>query len=806
MLNHINHHQTHIINHEDLYRRCDLSKLDFETTKELKPAAERLGQSRAMEALQFGIGIRHEGYNMYVLGSKGLGKRRTVSKLLERESKVAAIPADWCYINNFEQHHKPLVLKLPAGMGKALQADMMRLVEDMLVAIPAALQSDEYNARAQAIDDAYKDNEEKEFISLGEKAEKNNIAMLRTPSGYTLGPMKDNKLLVPEEFDKLPEEEKQRIKKITDEIEQDLKKVIHKVPVWQKEYNEEIRKLNKDILESVILQYITALLAKYQPFPEITKFINTVSIDIIDHFEQFRKYAKEKAETAANHEVAQSIFTRYLVNVLVDNSETKGAPVIYEDNPTYVNLSGRIEHVAQLGTLSTNFTLIKAGALHRANGGYLVLDARKVLLTPFSWEGLKRALQCSEVRIESVEQLLSLVSTISLQPEPIPIDIKVILTGSRLLYYLLKAYDPEFGLIFKVAADFSEDIDRDDESTELYARMIATLLQENELLEVDKKGVARVIEYCARMAEDSEKISLHHGNLVDLLRESDYWAKQQQQNVINETNVQTAIDCRKKRLDQISQKMQEQVLRGNYLLDTEGEKVAQVNGLSIIQLGDYSFGKPSRITATARVGSGKVIDIEREVELGGSIHSKGVMILSSYLANRYSQKQPLALSASLVFEQSYGKIEGDSASAAELCALLSALGNIPLKQGLAITGSVNQHGEVQVIGGVNEKIEGFFDICHSRGLTGEQGVIIPKANSKHLMLDSTVREAVKKEQFTIYGVESIDEMMSLLTGLPAGEADEQDNFPATSLNGMIKQRVEEFAELRKQYIKTELDK
>lgn len=791
------------IPYHDLYRRCDLSSLDFATTKDLEPSAERLGQSRAMEALQFGIGIKHDGYNLYVLGSQGLGKHRAVSQLLEQESKKGPMPFDWCYVNNFDQHHKPRVLKLPPGIGKVLQTDMMRLIEDLLAAIPAAFHSDEYNARVQQVDDAYKDREEKELMALSKKADSNEIVMLRTPSGYTLGPMKDGKILMPEEFDKMPEDKKDRIKKIIDEIEQELKKIILKVPLWQKEYREEIKTLDREISKLTVEQYVNDLLSRYSEYPEIIEFIEAARQDITEHISEFRSASQEKKSSGNNHDIAKNVFTRYQVNVLVDNSNTEGAPVIYEDNPTYSNLIGRIEHIAQLGTLSTNFSLIKSGALHRANGGYLILDARKVLLSPFSWESLKRALHAREVRIESVEQLLSLVSTISLQPEPISIDVKVILTGSRLLYYLLKAYDPEFGLNFKIAADFSEDIERNDESSAIYARMIATLQRENKLNEIDKSGVERIIEHCARVVEDSEKISLHQGNLVDILRESDYWAKQDGRSVTSWQDVQKVIDTRRYRLDQIRERMHEQVMRGNYLLDTDGVKVAQVNGLSIIQLGEYSFGRPNRITATARLGGGKVIDIEREADLGGSIHSKGVMILSSYLANRYAQDQPLALSASLVFEQSYGKVEGDSASAAELCALLSALSGIPIRQSMAVTGSVNQHGEVQVIGGVNEKIEGFFKVCNSRGLTGDQGVIIPASNIKHLMLENEVRESVKNNLFTIYAVNTIDHMMELLTGLPAGDKDMAGNYPDESINGKVNERIRLLTSLRKQYSRSD---
>ncbi len=784
---------------ENLYQHCDLSHLSFNTTADMGKDYPHLGQERAMDALKFGIGMKHDGYNLFVLGSTGLGKNTTVKKLLAVESVTAEPPSDWCYINNFSQHHKPLILKLPPAYGSKLQHDMLQLLDDLLVAIPAAFESEEYRTRAQAIDDEYKQKEISVFKDLSDKAEKKNIAMLRTPGGYTLGPVKDGKVLSPNEFDKLDEKEQEEIKKIVDEIENELIETIHKLPLWYKENRERIKQLNLEISELAVNQFISELAEKYKDLPEVINFIDTVKIDIVENVNAFRKYGAEIEAGSNNHQMILSAFSKYQVNVLVDNSETEGAPVIYEDNPTYLNLIGRIEHIAQYGTLLTDFTLIKAGALHRANGGYLVLDARKVLMSPFSWEGLKRAVHSHEVRIESLEKMLSLASTTSLQPEPVPINVKVVLTGSRLLYYLLKQYDPEFGLLFKVAADFAEDIERNDENSELYAQLIAGLQKENELIPFTKNAVQRIIEHCSRLLEDSEKLSLHMGSLLDLLREGDYWARQDDRQEITEDDIQKAIDTRRYRLDQIRERVHEQVIRGNYLLDTSGEKVAQINALSVIQLGDYTFGRPSRITATARLGQGKVIDIEREVKLGGAIHSKGVMILSSYLANRYAKDQPISLSASLVFEQSYGFVEGDSASAAELCALLSALSEVPIKQNFSVTGSVNQYGEIQAIGGVNEKIEGFFDICNTRGLTGDQAVVIPASNIKHLMLREDVRAAVEANRFAIYSVQTIDQMMELLTGKAAGIKDEDNHYPQATINYRVQKRIDQLNKLRRSF-------
>lgn len=773
---------------KDLYHTCDISALPFNNTNELNKPEEVIGQERALEALNFGVGIQHDGYNLFVSGSTGLGKHTIVKQLLEIKSIDLPVPSDWCYVNNFELPHKPKILELPAGLASKLKIDMQHLVEDLLIAIPSSFETDEYNARLKELQDELEETKETAFVKLSDDATRENVALIRTPGGYTLGPMKDGKILTPAEFDKLPKDEQELIKKKIDEIEVEVSATIRKLPIWAREIRKKVKLLDREVSQLTIEQFIDELRTKYGAVEDAISYIDSVKNAIIEDVDSFRQPDGNERNIFGIKEQKPS-FSRYQVNVLVDNSETKGAPVIHEDNPTYNNLIGRIEHMAQLGTLLTDFTLIKSGVLHQANGGFLVIDARRVLTSPFAWEGLKRALRAHEVRMESLEKMLSISSTISLEPDPIPIDVKVILTGDRWLYYLLKKHDPEFNQLFKVAVDFSEDIERTSENTLSYAYMIANLQHEQEFKPFDQGAVAKIIEESSRSIEDAEKLSLHKGKLVDLLRESDYWAEQSGRQVVCREDVQHAIDTRINRLDQLRERVHEQVLRGNYLLQTEGEKIAQVNGLSVIQLGDYAFGRPSRITATARLGTGKVIDIEREVELGGSIHSKGVLILSSYLANRYVQDQPLSLSASLVFEQSYGFVEGDSASVAELCALLSALAKLPINQSFAITGSVNQHGQVQAIGGVNEKIEGFFDICKARQLTGQQAVIIPASNVKHLMLRKDVVEAVEKNQFSVFAVETVDQAMELLVNKTAGIENKNGVFPSDSINDIVQKQL-----------------
>ena len=790
---------------ETLYHACDMSTLNFKTTDELEESKEIVGQDRALSALNFGVGINHDGYNLFVSGSTGLGKHTIVNQLLKTKALDLPKPSDWCYVNNFETPHKPKILKLPAGFGCKLRDDMQQLVEDLLSAIPSAFETDEYNARVKEINDELKETKETAFIKLAEKAESNNIALMRTPSGYTLGPMKDGIILTPDEFEKTPEKKQKKIKEKINDLEKDVSSTIRKLPIWSREARKKIKVLNRDISQLTVEQFIDELRISYNDLPDVLSYIEDVKKGIIEDGDAFRNQDKDDAGVLsfaiAGIKNPKQSFTRFHVNVLVDNSDTDGAPFVYEDNPTYNNLMGRIEHTAQFGTLVTDFTLIKSGALHRANGGFLVFDARRVLTSPFAWEGLKRALRSHDVRIESLEKMLSISSTISLEPEPMPIDIKVILTGDRWLYYLLKKFDPEFNQLFKVAADFSEDIDRDADNSFLYSQMIAELQREKKFKPFDQGAVALIIENSAREAQDAEKLSLHKGDLIDLLREADYWSGESGRQVVIREDVQCALDTRIRRLDQIRERVHEQVLRGTYLLETEGGKIAQVNSLSVIQLGDYTFGRPSRITATARLGSGKVIDIEREADLGGPIHSKGVLILSSYLANHYVPDQPLSLSASLVFEQSYGMVEGDSASVAELCALLSALSKLPIDQSFAVTGSVNQFGQVQAIGGVNEKIEGFFDICKARTLTGKQAVIIPASNVKHLMLRNDVVEAVKNHQFNVYAVETVDQVIELLTGKSAGEPNDKGIFPDDSINGMVQKQLIEMNRKRQEFSK-----
>ena len=783
---------------EQLYRVCDASQIGFDTTADFHETPGIVGQARAVEAIRFGVGIRHEGYNLYALGPSGTGKRSVTEDYIRRQAATEAVPSDWCYVNNFAMPHRPRALALPAGRGRVLQRDMAQLVEELGGVVPAVFESDEYHAREQEIEEAYKERQEKAFQELQKEAEAADVAMLRTPAGLAFAPLRKGEIIKPEAFAKLSKKEQERIEQVIAALQERLEGIIQQIPRWRREMQQEIKKLNRDVVMSAVGQLISEIKKTYADLPAVLEYLDMVQQDVIDHADQFR--VQEEAVPAipgmAGRELMQKASTlqRYQVNVMVDHTRAEGAPVVYADHPTFTNLVGRIEHQAELGALVTNFTLIKPGALHRANGGYLILDAREMLMQPYAWEGIKRALKSKEIRMESLGQALSLISTVSLEPDPIPLDVKVVMLGERFLYYLLCEYDPDFAELFKVAVDFDERMPRGGEHDRHYAELIALLARRESIRPLDRQAVARVIEHGARMIEDAERLSTRFGKVVDLLREADHWAGEAGRELIRAEDVERAIEARRYRHGRLAERYREEIERGILLIASEGARVGQVNGLSVIQLGEQAFGHPSRITARVRLGKGEVVDIEREVELGGPIHSKGVLILSGFLSGRYVPDRPLSLSASLVFEQTYGGVEGDSASSAELYALLSALAEAPLKQSLAVTGSVNQHGEVQAIGGVNEKIEGFFEVCQARGLNGEHGVIIPAVNARHLMLRKPVVEAVAAGRFHIYAVDTIDQGMELLTGLPAGERDEAGQYPEGSINQKVEARLIALAE------------
>jgi lon-related putative ATP-dependent protease len=784
-----------------LYRRCDPEQFQFKTSTELEDLQASIGQERAAEAVEFGAGIRREGYNLFALGPSGTGKFKMVRYFLRQRVAAEPIPSDWCYVNRFDDPQKPRALELPPGQAVGLRQAMEKLVEELRSSVPAAFETEDYRTRKQVIEEEVKEHQQKAFEEVRRQSEEKSIALVRTPAGLVFAPVEKGEVMSPEEFQKLSQPDRERIENEIAALQQHLQASLRQAPEWERQGREKLKALNREVAAFAVGHLIEELRKKYAAMPGVVEFLNAVQQDVIENVEAFLNppespLAAMTGTPQPQRARTQPFFRRYLVNVMVDHSESKGAPVVYEDNPTYQNLVGQAEYMAQMGALFTDFGLIRAGALHQANGGYLLLDAFRVLSQPYAWEGLKRALRSGQIRIESLGQALSLISTASLEPEPIPLRVKVVMVGERLLYYLLCQRDVEFNELFKVAADFEEEMDRSPSNQLLYARLIGQLARQEKLLPFDRGAVARVIEHSARLAGDAEKLSLHNQTLSDLLREADYWSRKSGATVVAAADVQRTIDAQVRRASRLRDRYREEILRGTLLIDTEGAKVGQVNGLSVVQPGRFAFGHPSRITARVRLGRGEVVDIEREVELSGPIHSKGVLILSGFLGARYASDRPLSLSASLVFEQSYSGVEGDSASSAELYALLSALSETPIKQSLAVTGSVNQRGEVQAIGGVNEKIEGFFDLCRARGLTGEQGVLIPASNVKHLMLRLDVVEAVEAGKFHVYPVETIDQGIALLTGLEAGERDSAGKFPEGSVNHRVEARLIALAEKR----------
>ncbi len=772
-----------------LCSRCDAGALPFESTSQLDVLTEPLGQARAVEAAQFAIALRREGYNLFVIGPSGYGKHEFVRNVLDDAAASREAPPDYLYVHDFEHPERPRVLSVPTGRGARLGRDLDKLVEDLRAAIPAAFESDDYRARLAEIEQEFRARPEAAFHEVEEEAKEAGIAMVRLPSGVGFAPLKDGEVLSPDQFSELPQDEQTRLEGVVEGLQKKLGERLRLLPSWGKEARDKARALAREVTSIAVEQLMEDLRIDWADLPAVIAHLDAVRADVLENVDEFRK-EEEGSPLGLD---GKRRFSRYRVNVLVDNAASDGAPVIYEDRPSLDRLLGRVEHRAELGALVTDFMLIKAGSLHRANGGYLVVDARELLTQPQAWQSLKRALYAREIRIESLTQLMGLSSTATLSPEPIPLEAKVVVVGDRYLYHMLSEVDPDVGELFKVVADFEEQIERNAENDLAYSRLIATLERRDGLRPFQRSAVARVLEQSARSTGDSRKLSTRVRDLAELLQEADYFAAERGGDQVQGEDVDGAVRARDRRRARLRELMQEQILKGTLLIATSGEDVGQINGLSVLEFGGFRFGIPTRITATARVGDGKVVDIEREVELGGALHSKGVLILTSYFGARYTRHIPLSLSASLVFEQSYYAVEGDSASLAELIALISALSGVPVRQHIAITGSVNQHGDTQAIGGVNEKIEGFFDVCSARGLTGEHGVVIPASNVPHLMLRDDVVEACRKGEFSVYAVHNVDEAVEVLTGRPAGDADENGDFPEDSVNALVLEQLVEFA-------------
>ena len=785
---------------EQLYRQCDTKSLSFKTTRELDDLNGVLGQKRAVEAIDFGIKIQQDGYNLFAMGPTGTGKHTIIRQFLDARSKSREGVYDWCYVNNFEDAYKPLALRLPPGTARDFEDTMENLVADLITTIPAAFETDEFQAQLNEIEAEYSEKEQKPFEDLQVRARKRDIALMRTPSGVAISPMKDGEVMQPEEFEKLSEETQADLTALMKEFHEQIEKLIQQSPKVRREMHRKLRKLNEELATQVVGELFADVLKKYEGMPFVLDYLKAVQEDVIDSSDAFRPSMQEQPQgglvlpgMASPEERLRAIVDRYRVNRLIDHRKTEQSPVVYCDNPTFENLVGSIEHMAEMGNLVTNFTLIKAGALHEANGGYLIIDARELLQQPSAWDGLKRALRSNHIHTEPLGRYLSMLSTVSLEPQPIPLKVKVILVGERQLYYALRAYDSDFSELFKVVADFEESVPRNASTTKKYARMIATVARREELRPFDRAGVCRLIEYGSRLAGDSRKLSVQMMHIADLAREADFHAGQAKAEVITAEHVSASLDAQEYRNGRFAERMRERVDDGTVMIDTKGERVGQINALSVYQVGGTAFGQPNRITSRVSAGNGRVLDIEREVHLGGKLHSKGVLILGSYLKAHFTPTKALSLSASIVFEQSYGGIDGDSASSTELYAILSAISQLPINQALAVTGSVNQFGEVQAIGGVNEKIEGFFATCKSNGLQEDNGVLIPQANVSDLMLRREVVEAVEAGTFHVYPVRTIAEGIEILTGVTAGRRLKSGKFTKDSVFAKVEARLEEFA-------------
>ena len=794
---------------DELRCKIDPASLGFRSTQDIEPIYGLIGQERALNAIRFGTDMRAHDFNLFVLGPPASGKSTAVRAYLSTQAAAAAPPFDWVYVNNFEDRNRPRALRLPCGRARALAAAMVAAVDELRSSVPAVFEADDYQARRRQIEEGFRSGQEKSFEALSKKAQAKDVAIIRTPMGFAMAPTSKGEVIRPEDFKALPEETRHAFEANIAELQKELQQVLESMPKSDKERRQRVGDLNEEFAEIVVRQALDEVRAAFDDLGEVRIFLDAVHKDLVRNIGLFLAQGEEEsgivqqpADTSRDPR-----FRRYMVNVMVANGhgDTCSAPIVEELNPTYGNVVGRIENIAQMGALITDFLLIKPGALHKANGGFLMLDARKLLLSPFAWEALKRTIKAREIKIEQPAEAMGLISTQTLDPEPIPLAVKVVLFGDRELFYLLTQHDPDFARLFKVQADFDDSILRTPDNERSYARIVASIVKEHGLKPVDASGVARLIEEGARMADDRHKLTIEIGRIADIVREADFWAKEAGRSMTTAADIARAVEEQIQRSDRLRDRSQEIIERNIVMIDTAGSKVGQINGLSVLQLGSFSFGRPSRITARVRMGQGRVTDIEREVNLGGPLHSKGVMILWGFLAGRFALDVPLALAATLVFEQSYGGVDGDSASSAELYALLSALSDAPIRQGLAVTGSVNQWGEVQAIGGVNEKIEGFFDICKARGLSGDQGVLVPRSNVQHLMLREDVVEAVTKGQFAIYAVSGVDQGIELLTGVKAGERGEDGAYPPGTINRRVEDRLREFAERARRFAKEKGD-
>lgn len=779
---------------EKLRHRCDPDELSYNTTAEVPPLQDFIGQERAVRAMQFGLHMRAPGYNIYVAGPTGTGKSTYVQAVIAEAAKNLPVPDDWCFLYNFTNPDQPMAVSLPPGYGQVFKKDMEELVSDLKSVIPKAFEGTDYEQNKQAIVNELESQIQSEMEELRREAAAAGFSMKQGSSGMMFLPVRDGRRISPEEFEALPPEEQRAIENKIRHLQQKLEEVINSGRALEKRAKEQIQELEKQIAGYAIGPLIERLREKYSAFPRIVRYLEEVSGDVTSHLDLFKSAEAQKGSPFNLFLDTQDFFNRYRVNLFVNNAETKGAPVVIESNPYYYNLFGKIEYRSVMGSLSTDFTMLKAGAVHRANGGFLVLQAKDVLFDPLAWDTLKKALKNRQTTIENIGEQYRIVPTASPRPEPIPVDVKVILIGSYYLYHLLYAADEDFQKFFKVKVDFDTEMPRTPENLKNYAAFISSVCRREKLKHFDKTGMAELIEYGSRLCGDQNKLSTRFNEVVQIIYEAAAWAEAENAEFAGAPHVRRAIEERVYRSSRLEEKILEMIRLGKILVDTEGAVVGQVNGLAVVDIGDYAFGKPSRITAKTFLGQEGVVNIERETRMSGRLHTKGVLTLAGFLGDRFAQDKPLRLSARITFEQLYEGVDGDSASSAELFALLSALSGLPVKQGIAVTGSVNQNGEIQPIGGVTEKIEGFFAVCKIKGLNGEQGVIIPRQNIDNLMLKHEIIDAVREGKFHIYAIRTVEEGISLLTGVPAGSRQADGKYPENTVFYLVDKKLREYAE------------
>jgi lon-related putative ATP-dependent protease len=779
---------------------CDPAQFEFETTDELPDLQKIIGQDRAVRAIDFGVEIPSYGFNIYAMGSAGTGKITTVQTFLERRASQEPVPDDWCYVNNFVDPKRPRAIQLPPGYGNQLRDDMAEFIQDLHRSIPNAFDSEDYQRRAEAIVREMERARNQRLKELDAEVSHQGFALAQTAMGLVVAPVVEGQVIGPDQYAQLPEETRNDLEARQQDLQHDLEYAMREVRGLEKKGKDQMRTLDREVANFVVGDCIDDINEKYADFDEVIEYLAEVRKDAVENIADFRQGEEKAQDSEASAPIPGQPrkpvdpFRRYMVNVIVDHSNSEGGPIVYPTNPTYRNLVGRIEQEVHFGMLTTDFTHIQAGCLHQSNGGYLVVNAQDLLGYPFAWDALKRTIKNQEIKIEMMDEALPVTATTALEPEPIPFKAKVILIGDISTYYMLHNLDEDFRKLFKVRADFRYTMDRTPEAMRSYAEFIASRVRADNLIPFDRTAVAKVIEFGARVAEDKEKLAARFVDVVEVIQEASHWASKNGHRVVTGADVDQAVEERRYRASHLEEQIQERILEGTVRIQTEGEAIGQVNGLSVLHMADYEFGTPSRISAQTYMGRGGVVAIDREANLTGNIHNKGVLILQGYLGGRYAREKALNLSASLTFEQNYDRIEGDSASSTELYALLSGLSGLPIRQDLAVTGSVDQQGRIQAIGGATAKIEGFFDVCKARGLTGTQGVLIPADNVRHLVLHPDVVEAVGEGKFHIYAVETIDQGIELLTGVPAGEADEEGNYPEGTVNYLVQQRLLEMAE------------